>query len=63
MDPSKLYTKMRIEKIEVLVIGAGPAGSVASAYLNNNGHQVKVIEKTHFPRFVIGESLFSYLYV
>lgn len=48
---------MHVEKTEVLVIGAGPAGSVAAAYLNNQGHQVKVIEKAQFPRFVIGESL------
>lgn len=48
---------MRVEKIDVLVIGAGPAGSVAAAILNKNGHQVKVVEKQKFPRFVIGESL------
>lgn len=42
---------------DVLVIGAGPAGCVAAAILNKNGHQVKVIEKQQFPRFVIGESL------
>lgn len=48
---------MRREKVDVLVIGAGPAGSVAAAILNNNGHQVKVVEKQQFPRFVIGESL------
>lgn len=48
---------MRIEKVDVLVIGAGPAGSVAAAILNNNGHRVKVVEKQQFPRFVIGESL------
>jgi len=48
---------MRVEKVDVLVIGAGPAGSVAAAILNKNGYQVKVIEKQQFPRFVIGESL------
>lgn len=48
---------MRVEKVDVLVIGAGPAGSVAAAILNKNGHQVKVVEKQKFPRFVIGESL------
>lgn len=48
---------MRVEKVDVLVIGAGPAGCVAAAMLNKNGHRVKVVEKKQFPRFVIGESL------
>lgn len=42
---------------DVLIIGAGPAGSVAAAYLIQNGYSVTVLEKTTFPRFVIGESL------
>ena len=45
------------EKVDVIVIGAGPAGCVAAAILNKNGYSVKVIEKQQFPRFVIGESL------
>ncbi|MGY0391017.1 NAD(P)/FAD-dependent oxidoreductase [Bizionia sp. KMM 8389] len=44
-------------KVDVLVIGAGPSGCVASAYLQKQGLQVKVVEKSLFPRFVIGESL------
>lgn len=48
---------MQSRSIDVLVIGAGPAGSVASAYLNKLGYKVVVIEKQKFPRFVIGESL------
>ncbi|WP_067150037.1 NAD(P)/FAD-dependent oxidoreductase [Pseudotamlana agarivorans] len=43
--------------VDVLVIGAGPSGCVASAYLNKKGIKVKVVEKSKFPRFVIGESL------
>ena len=42
---------------DVLIIGAGPSGSVASAYLHNKGLDIKVVEKSKFPRFVIGESL------
>lgn len=42
---------------DIVVIGAGPAGAVAAAYLNKQGHQVLVLEKQVFPRFVIGESL------
>lgn len=48
---------MNKEVVDVLVIGAGPSGCVSSAYLHNNGLHVKVVEKTKFPRFVIGESL------
>ncbi|EGV42848.1 NAD(P)/FAD-dependent oxidoreductase [Bizionia argentinensis JUB59] len=44
-------------KVDVLIIGAGPSGCVASAYLNGQGLKVKVVEKSTFPRFVIGESL------
>ncbi|MCM4169047.1 3-(3-hydroxy-phenyl)propionate/3-hydroxycinnamic acid hydroxylase [Arenibacter antarcticus] len=43
--------------VEVLVIGAGPSGCVAAAYLKQQGINVKVVEKSVFPRFVIGESL------
>jgi flavin-dependent dehydrogenase len=43
--------------VDVLIIGAGPAGCVAASYLNKNGLKVKVVEKSKFPRFVIGESL------
>src|SRR5690606_1407455 len=43
--------------IDVLIIGAGPSGCVAAAYLNNQGCKIKVVEKSVFPRFVIGESL------
>ncbi|MEO9891981.1 NAD(P)/FAD-dependent oxidoreductase [Aurantibacter sp.] len=45
------------ENIDVLIIGAGPSGAVAAAYLHNEGFSIKVVEKNKFPRFVIGESL------
>jgi flavin-dependent dehydrogenase len=45
------------EKIDVLVIGAGPAGSIAAAMIHKAGLSVKVVEREKFPRFVIGESL------
>lgn len=43
--------------VDVLVIGAGPSGTVAAALLKKEGWNVLVVEKTEFPRFVIGESL------
>jgi len=48
---------MKKENVDVLVIGAGPSGSVSAAYLNKHGVNVKVVEKTKFPRFQVGESL------
>lgn len=42
---------------KIVVIGAGPAGACASSYLSERGFDVLVLEKAHFPRFVIGESL------
>lgn len=48
---------MNNKKVDVLVIGAGPSGAVASAYLKKQGLDTVVIEKAKFPRFVIGESL------
>src|SRR5471030_2021498 len=48
---------MNIESVEILVVGAGPAGSVAAALLRQQGRQVLVLEREQFPRFSIGESL------
>jgi flavin-dependent dehydrogenase len=42
---------------EVLVIGAGPAGSTAANLLAQRGRDVLVLDKEEFPRFHIGESL------
>ncbi|RRT91829.1 NAD(P)/FAD-dependent oxidoreductase [Empedobacter falsenii] len=46
-----------IENTDVLIIGAGPSGSVAAAYLREKNIKVIVLEKTQFPRIVVGESL------
>lgn len=45
------------EKIDVLIIGAGPSGTVAAAYLAQKGLNVQIVEKANFPRFSVGESL------
>lgn len=48
---------MRTEHTDILIIGAGPAGSVAAGLLRKQGRQVLILEKEQFPRFSIGESL------
>lgn len=45
------------KQVDVLVIGAGPSGTIAAAILHQAGLSVQVVEKMKFPRFVIGESL------
>lgn len=45
------------QKTQVVIIGAGPSGSLAAALLVKHDIDVIVIEKSLFPRFSIGESL------
>jgi halogenation protein CepH len=45
------------DSADVIVIGGGPGGSTTAALLAKQGHHVVVIEKEHFPRYHIGESL------
>src|SRR6185295_14591159 len=47
------------DSFDVVVIGGGPAGSVASTLLADAGHRVVVLERERFPRYHIGESLLS----
>jgi flavin-dependent dehydrogenase len=43
--------------VDVAIIGAGPSGAIAASLLHQQGKKVLVLEKQHFPRFSIGESL------
>jgi len=42
---------------KVLIIGGGPAGSTVASFLADQGIEVTLFEKEHFPRYHIGESL------
>src|SRR3954468_1492565 len=48
---------MQTEQFDVVVIGGGPGGSSAAAFLAKNGLKVLALERETFPRFHVGESL------
>jgi flavin-dependent dehydrogenase len=48
------------ERRDIVVVGAGPSGSIASALLKRRGWDVLVLEAQQFPRFSIGESLLAH---
>lgn len=50
----------RTQSVDVVVIGAGPAGSTAAAVLAEAGRSVLFLERRTLPRFHIGESQLCY---
>src|SRR5437868_7938587 len=47
---------------EVVIIGAGPAGSAAATILAEKGRRVLVLEREKFPRYHVGESLLPFTF-
>ncbi|HVV01017.1 MAG TPA: NAD(P)/FAD-dependent oxidoreductase [Verrucomicrobiae bacterium] len=45
---------------DAIIIGGGPGGSSTASFLGRAGRRALVLEKEHFPRFHIGESLLPY---
>lgn len=44
-------------RYDVIVVGGGPAGAAAGAWLAQRGKRVLIVERETFPRFSVGESL------
>ncbi|MCC6908062.1 MAG: tryptophan 7-halogenase [Phycisphaerales bacterium] len=55
-----MITQTQVVECDVVVIGAGPAGSSAAAILAGHGRRVIMLERQTFPRYRIGESLIPY---
>ncbi|MDB6035599.1 MAG: Tryptophan halogenase [Verrucomicrobiales bacterium] len=51
---------MVVSEYDALIIGGGPGGSTTATFLAKAGKRVLVLEKEHFPRFHVGESLLPY---
>ena len=45
------------KQCDVVIIGAGPGGSLAATFLSKMGYQVVLLEKKKHPRYHVGESL------
>src|SRR5439155_21997381 len=52
MNPSHDY--------DTIIVGGGPGGSTAGAFLAQAGQRLLILAKLKFPRFRIGESLLPY---
>ena len=50
------------ETYDCIVIGGGPAGSTVATLVAQKGHKTLLVERSHFPRFHIGESLMPETY-
>ena len=46
-----------MEEFDVVVVGGGPGGATVATLVALQGHRTLLLEKEHFPRYQIGESL------
>lgn len=44
------------DRFDVIVVGAGPGGSLTALMLAQRGRKVAIVDRDHFPRFAVGES-------
>lgn len=44
-------------RFDVVILGAGPAGSVLAEQLSHKGYRVALVDRQKFPRYAIGETL------
>ncbi|MEX0586981.1 MAG: tryptophan 7-halogenase, partial [Pirellulales bacterium] len=51
-----------VQHVDVAVIGGGPSGATSSTLIAQQGYNVHLFEREHFPRFHIGESLIPETY-
>lgn len=57
--PSRPWPSPTAERFDVVVVGGGPGGSTAGAFLSRAGLRVLLLEGKRFPRWHIGESLLA----
>ena len=50
-------SEQEVRECDVLIVGAGPAGSAAGTVLAEAGFDVVLVERERFPRYRVGESL------
>lgn len=46
-----------VREPDVIVVGGGPAGATTATLIAQQGYAVRLLEREHFPRYHVGESL------